>query len=109
MSGDQTVIRPNYGRNLDVSTRYSFVDGKMIVQRTQDCTAIAEWCKEQCAIGNVGSSEMRFVGRIPDVEIEAYLNETGVSYADFIADPEHMRRMLNDPTLADFRIWKGKI
>lgn len=109
MSDDNAVIRPNYGRRLDISTRYHFVDGKMIVQRTQDCTAHAEWCKEQRAIGNVGSSEMRLAASIPDVEIEAYLNETGVSYADFMLDPEHMRRMLSDPTLSDFRIWTGKV
>lgn len=106
---ESTLIRPNYGRRIDVSTRYKIEDGKMYVQRSQDCTGIADWCKEQRAIGNTGTSEMRFAGRLPDVEIEKYINETGITYADFMADPEHMRRMLNDPTLADFRIWNGQV
>lgn len=106
---ETSLIRPNYGRSIDVSTRYKIEDGKMYVQRSQDCTAHADWCKEQRAIGNFGTSEMRFAASLPAVEIEKYLNETGVSYADFMADPVHMRRMLRDPTLADFRVWQGQV
>ena len=32
----------------------------------------------------------------------------GISFSEFIANPEHARSMLNDPALAAFRVWEGQ-
>lgn len=102
------IVRPNYARKLDLSTRFHMEDGKMIVQRSQDCTAIAEWCKAQHNAGHVGSADIKHAARIPCVDIERYCNETGVSFAEVMGDPTHIKRIVKDPLNADFRIWKGE-
>jgi len=92
-----------------LSTTMAEQDGRLIIASSQDCTAIAEWCKRQHNEGNHGSSEMRFVGRIGNVMIEKYMNETGVTYAEFMAEECHIKAIMQNPENADFRIWKGAL
>lgn len=97
------------GNALDLETRFHFHDGNMTVERIQDCDPIAEYAKAAHNQGHHGSSEMRHAAKIPNVLIEHYCNRHGITYHEWIANPEHIRRMLNDPDLAAFRIWKGKV
>jgi hypothetical protein len=93
-----------------LGTKFHFHDGNMTVQRTQDCTPILDLCKEQQATGNVGSSEMKLAARIPNVVIENYCNVNGVSFQEVMAPKSpHIKRMLNDPDLAGFRVWRGRV
>lgn len=78
------------------------------IERVQDCTPIAE---EAIALHNAGihgSNEMRHAARIPNVMIEKYCNDKGITFAEWMQNEDHIRAMLNDPALAHFRIWKGK-
>lgn len=93
----------------ELKTRIHLDGEKMHIQRQQDCTPIAEYAKRASIEGLHGSSEMRHVAKIPNVIIEKYCNERGVSFAEVIGDPAHMRRIVNDPDNAMFRIWPGKI
>ncbi len=93
----------------DVATRIVIADDRMHIQRTQDCTPIAERAKAMQNEGLHGSSEMRLAATIPNVIIEKYMNENGVSFAEVIGDPVHMRRIVNDPANAMFRVWPGRI
>ena len=70
---------------------------------------IAEACKRQHNEGIHGTAEMKLAGRIPDVFVNKYLTDNNVTFAQFIKEPEHARRVLNDPAMAHFRVWKGKI
>lgn len=92
-----------------LATKIHLHDGAMTVERTQDCTAIAEDAKARHNEGRHGSKEMRHVASIPFVMIEKYLNESGISMHEFSASPVHKVRLLNDPALAHFRIWGGKL
>lgn len=93
----------------ELSTHVGELDGKLVIAQSQDCTGIAEWAKVQQNAGLHGSSEMRHAARIPDVIINAYMNETGVTFAELMRDPVHMKRICNDPKNAAFRIWKGAL
>ena len=92
-----------------MQTQIHVQDGVMTVASSQDCTGIAEACKRQHNEGIHGTSEMKLAGRIPDIFVNKYLTDNNVTFAQFIKEPEHARRMLNDPAMAHFRVWKGKI
>lgn len=94
---------------LDLDTKFHFHDGNMTVQRTQDCTPIAEHTKALHNAGMHGGSEMKHAAKIPFVIVEDYCNKHNITFHECIANKEHMRRMLNDPDLSVFRIWKGKV
>ena len=95
--------------SLDLATKFHFHDGKMTVERTQDCDPIAELCKAQQASGQVGSSDMKLAARIPYVMVEAYCNRHNVEFSEVMQNPVHMKRMVNDPDLSAFRVWKGRV
>lgn len=84
-------------------------DGRTIFSTSQDCTAIAEYAKAQHNEGNFGSSEMRHAARIPNVIVEKYCNDNGVSFEAFMADPVHIKRLVENPDNSMFRIWKGRL
>jgi len=93
----------------EMRTQILVNDGQMVVAQTQDCTPIAEWAKARHNEGLVGGSEMRHAARIPMVFIEKYLNDHRITLNEFMGNREHMRRVVNDPAMAHFRIWKGKV
>ena len=96
----------------DVQTiihRHNDGQGGLTFERVQDCNAIAERCKTQASQGITGSSDMKLAASIPLVIVEAYMNNAGITMQEFSSNKEHIRRMLQDPALAHFRVWNGKI
>ncbi len=93
----------------EIATRPVFVGEQLFVQRTQDCTPIAERAKEMHRAGMHGSSEVKLAASIPNIMIEKYCLDHGITYREWCVDEAHIRRMLEDPALAHFRIWPGKI
>jgi hypothetical protein len=92
-----------------LSTRFHLEDGKMVTQRTQDCVPIAEQAKALHNEGYHGSDDFKHAASIPMVFIEDYCNRNNLLMHDFMVNHEHQKRMLNDPALAHFRIWKGRL
>ena len=92
-----------------IDTSYHHQGDEMIVNRSQDCTPIAEYAKAQHNAGYHGSSEVKHAARIPLVIVEAYCNTNNVSFADVMTDRAHMKRIVEDPANAAFRIWKGRL
>jgi|ERR1043165_5972052 hypothetical protein len=92
-----------------LTTSFAEYDGKVFIGQSQDCTPIAEWAKEQRAIGAIGGRDMRHAARIPNVIIEKYCNENGVRFAEVMRDPVHIKRICNDSANAMFRIWPGRL
>ena len=95
--------------SIDLATRFHLHDGKMTVQRSQDCTPILDLCKTQHNEGIHGSSDMKLAAKLPFVVIENYCNVNDVDFAEAMRNPIHLKRMLNDPDLSGFRIWKGRV
>ena len=79
---------------LDLETKIHLHDGSMTVQRTQDCTPILNYAKEQHLSGAHGTSEMK----LNNIELH-----------EWSSNPVHLKRMLNDPDLSHFRIWPGRV
>lgn len=92
-----------------VGTRFIEQDGRLVIGRSQDCTPIAEDAKRRQNAGEFGSGDMRHAARIPNVIVEAYMNKHGVTFEQVIADPVHMKRIVEDPDNSMFRIWKGRL
>lgn len=81
----------------------------LVIERVQDCTAIAEAATAARNEGRHGDSEMRHAMSLPNVMVERYCNDKGITFAQWMADPAHQRAMLNDPALAAFRVWPGRV
>jgi hypothetical protein len=84
-------------------------DGRLIVRRTQDCTSIAEQTKALHNEGHHGSSDFKHAGRIPLIFFEDYANKNNLTFAEVMSNKEHLKRIMNDPALANFRVWKGRV
>ena len=95
--------------SIDLATKFHLHDGKMTVQRSQDCTPILDLCKTQHNEGIHGSNDMKLAAKLPFVVIENYCNVNDVDFAEAMRNPIHLKRMLNDPDLSGFRIWKGRV
>jgi len=94
---------------LELSTTFAEQDGKLFISRAQDCTPIAEDAKRRHNAGEFGTGDMRHAARIPNVVIEQYMNDNGVSFAEVMCNPQHMKRIVEDPKNSAFRIWKGRL
>lgn len=92
-----------------VQTTVALQDGALVTGTTQDCTPYAKRAQAMQREGLHGSSDMRLAASVPFVLIERYCNQSGIALGDFMSSAEHKRRLLNDPALAHFRIWPGRI
>lgn len=101
----RTVVETMAG----VQTVVSLQDGNLITGTVQDCTAIAEHAKARHNEGYHGSKDMKLAASIPFVMVDKYLNDNCLTFAEFQRDKTHIRRMLNDPALAHFRVWNGRV
>jgi hypothetical protein len=84
-------------------------EGRLIVRRTQDCTPIAEQTKALHNEGHHGSSDFKHAGRIPFIFFEDYCNKNNLQFSEVMNNKEHLKRILNDPALEHFRVWKGRV
>jgi len=94
---------------MSVETRLHVHDGSVTFERIQDCTPILERATALHNGGHHGSSEMRHAADFPMVIVEKYCNDHHIEFAEFIQNKDHVRRMLADPALAGFRVWKGRV
>ena len=92
-----------------VTTTVALQDGNLITGTTQDCTPIAEYAKAKHNAGEFGTSDLKHAASIPSVMVEKYLNDNGITLQEFSRSQQHMKRLLGDPALAHFRIWKGQV
>ena len=84
-------------------------DGTLITGTQQDCTPIYEDAKARQNAGFTGSSEFKHAARLPLAIIEVYCNRNGITLEQWGQDPVHIKRMLSDPDLSGFRVWKGRV
>lgn len=92
-----------------LDTKIVVADDRMMVSRTQDCTPYAEHAKAMHNLGAHGSSEVKHAAKIPLVLVEKYCNEQGINLHEFLNNPAHIKRVVEHPDNAAFRIWKGRL
>lgn len=93
----------------DVKTFSALEDGNLITGTVQDCTPYAERAKAMHNEGLHGSNDMKLAATIPFVMVEKYCNDNNITFRECMTNSEHMRRIVNDPALAHFRVWPGRI
>ena len=93
----------------DVKSVVALEDGKLITGTVQDCTPYVERAKKMRAEGGHSSSELKHAASFPFVLVEQYCNTNGITFADWMKDGAHVKRMMADPALAAFRIWEGRV
>jgi hypothetical protein len=89
-----------------------FIEGSdfdFVIQRTQDVEPIIEHAKALHNEGFHGSSDMKHAAEIPLVLVEDYMNRNKISWHEFSNSQDHIKRMLQDPAMGHFRIWKGAV
>lgn len=66
--------------------------------------AVADYCKARHNEGLTGDAEMPLLAEFPAELVEKYINDAGITFQEWMQNPEHVRRMLRDPALSAFRI-----
>lgn len=79
------------------------------VLRTQDVEPIVDYSKEMHNTGQGNGSDLKHAAELPSVIVENYMNVNGVTFHEILNNPVHVKRILNDPALAAFRIWAGRV
>lgn len=82
--------------------------GLVHVSSSQDVTAAMDEAKARSNEGLHGSSEMRHAAQLPMILVDKYCHDNGITFEEWMHNPEHVRVMLNDPSLSHFRVWKGR-
>lgn len=97
----------------DVKTKYHYdhENDRLYIERVQDVEPYLEHLAKirQVSDGVSKSGDLRYAGTIPDVIVEKYCNEQRITYEEFIKNPEHHRRILNNPDFSKLRVWRGKL
>lgn len=52
---------------------------------------------------------MRHAASFSPAVVELYKKQYGIDHHEFMSNPVHIRRMLNDPDLKGFRVWEGRV
>lgn len=74
-----------------------------------DLRSVADHCASLRGVGATGSKDMKHVATVPAFIVQKYLNDNGVTFAEFMRDSKHADRLLADPALQAFRVWEGKV
>ena len=93
-----------------VQTRFlEGADHTYQIHRSQDVTPIADFAHGMRSIGATGSKDMRHAAEIPMLVVENYMTRMGITFEEFCSEQKHGKALLNDPALAAFRIWEGRV
>lgn len=74
-----------------------------------DLQIVADHCAALRGVGATGSSEMKHVASVPAIIVQKYINDNGITFAEFMREPKHADRLLADPALSAFRVWTGRV
>ena len=84
-------------------------DDKLVYQRQQvGLQSIVDHAKALSNEGFHGAKDFKHVAKIPEIVIDHYCQTNQITMREFIANPEHIARLVNSPEFADFRIAPGK-
>lgn len=89
--------------------RHNDGQGTVTFETVQDATAILEDAKARHNAGYNGTSDLKHAARIPLIFIDKYCQHNNITFGEFQSNKEHIRRVLKDPALSHFRIWKGAL
>lgn len=76
----------------------------LLFVETDHLKAIADVCKGRQNSGVKGSKDMPHLAEYPAELVEKYCVVNGITLSEWMQNPVHVQRMLQDPDLAHFRI-----
>jgi len=92
-----------------IETKFHETTNGLVIERVQDCEPILKACKEKNNHRINQGKDIKLAASIPSVLVEKYINDKGITFSEFINNQAHIRTILNDPDLAYFRIWQGRV
>lgn len=93
----------------DLHTKIHMDGDLMHIESVQDATPYLERAKALHNEGRHGSNDFKHAAEIPMIAIQTYMNANGIEFSEFMSNPAHLKRMLNDPDLKHTRIWAGRV
>jgi len=87
-------------------TTIKSIDEGVLIERTQDVEPIIDDVRERQSSGQVGSTEMRHVGRIPTVVLEDACQKLGVDMTDREAVREVIYNKITSGAWSKFQVHK---
>lgn len=86
-------------------------DKTVIVHETPAAAekAVVDAVKDLHNARATGSSDMRYLGEVTPFMLQSYCDKNGITFQDAFSNPEHFRRILNDPENSNMRVWKGRV
>lgn len=105
------VVSADVGAYL---SRTSFIESaddsdSLIIRHDMQFDGLVDLAKSMSNEGIHGSHEMKLVALFPPGLPEKCCEQWGISWAEFWSDPKWIKRMLNDPDLAYFRVAPGRV
>jgi len=84
-------------------------EDRLIVHSEQDVEPIIDEVKSLKETSKEVPGLGYHAGRIPDVVVLDYMNTVGITFAEFINNPVHIKRIMTDPDYKKFRVWEGRL
>lgn len=95
---------------MTIREAVSFSDDGFVVQRSQNVASIVNYAKARHNEGFHGpSKDFKLMAVIPVLVVESYCTVNQITLRQFNSNPEHIRRIVNDPAFADLRVAPGKM
>ncbi len=92
--------------------RIEYSDGRAYIVHEESldhAKGVAEVAQRLQIEGVTGDREMRHLAEFPGIVIQQYCDASGITWDQWFQNPEHARRMMNDPALAHFRVHRGRV
>jgi hypothetical protein len=86
--------------------------GRMVIVHETSLSAekaAVEAVREIANSGYTGTKDMRYLGEVTPMMLQTYCDKTGVKWHEAMQNPEHFRRILNDPENSYMRVWRGRV
>lgn len=97
---DKSQIQETWSENSD----------GLVIERKQ--TGIADhidYCQARANEGFHGAKDFQLKASIPSILVEHYCQQKGITLREFMGNREHIRAVVNDPSLSLFRIAPGRM
>jgi hypothetical protein len=95
--------------SVNTSIHIDEAEQKLNIVTTQDEAPILDTLHDMRESGYTGTSDMRFAGFLPEILVQKYLQEKGITLREFMLDDMHIVRILNDPEYKNLRVWGGRL
>lgn len=85
----------------------SLHDAYVYTAKLDDLKLVSDLCQKMQNANMTGHEDMPLLGIVPNWVVMKYICDNGITYAQFMQNPEHATRLLNHSDNAYFRVKKG--